>query len=176
MPAGYDATARRQSGSPGCCAWGATVRRSGFTLIELVMTLALLGILAAVVGPKVFSTNTFDARGFHDETLALLRFAHKSAIAQRRPVCVTFTVTSARLGIDADRNQATGASGCEANLTGPRGDSPGSITARGSVQYAALPAVIVIDGLGQPAAGQTIQVVGVGKQVTVEPTTGFVHD
>lgn len=176
MPAGHHAAALPLPGLPVGRIVATAMRRAGFTLVELVMTLALLGILAAVVGPQVFSTNTFEARGFHDETLALLRFAHKSAIAQRRPVCVTFTTTSAQLAIDADRNQATGASGCEASLTGPRGDSPGTITARGSAQYAALPAVIVIDGLGQPAAGQTIQVVGVVKQVTVEPTTGFVHD
>ena len=149
---------------------------TGFTLIELVMTLALLGILAVVVGPRIFATDTFDARGFHDETLALLRFAHKSAIAQRRPVCVTFTSSSARLGIDADRNSATGSAGCEANLSGPRGDTPGTVTARGSVQYAAVPASIVIDGLGQPAAGQTIQVNGVNKSITLEAATGYVHE
>ena len=49
---------------------------SGFTLIELIMVLVIVGVLAAVVGPRVFVTGTFDARGFHDETLALMRFAH----------------------------------------------------------------------------------------------------
>ena len=150
--------------------------RRGFTLVELIMVLALAGILAAVVGPKVFVTGTFEARGFHDETLALLRFAHKSAIAQRRPVCVVFSSTTARLSIDSDRNAATGTSGCEASLTGPRGDSPGTITARGTVQYAATPATVVIDGLGQPAAGQTIQVSGAAQTITIEAVTGYVHD
>jgi len=149
---------------------------SGFTLIELIMVLTMVGVLAAVVGPKLFATGTFDARGFHDETLALLRFAHKSAIAQRRPVCVVFGVNTARLAIDSDRNSATGASGCEANLTGPRGDSPGAIAARGTVQYAATPASVIIDGLGQPAAGQTLQVSGATRTITVEATTGYVHD
>ena len=151
-------------------------RWRGFTLVELIMVLALAGILAAVVGPKVFDTSTFDARGFHDETLALLRFAHKSAIAQRRPVCIVFSGTTARLSIDSDRNSATGTSGCEANLTGPRGDSPGAITARGTVQYTATPATVVIDGLGQPAAGQTIQVSGAAQTITIEAVTGYVHD
>ena len=149
---------------------------SGFTLIELIMVLVIVGVLAAVVGPRVFVTGTFDARGFHDETLALMRFAHKSAIAQRRPVCIAFGTNNARLTIDSDRNSATGTSGCEANLTGPRGDSPGTITARGSVQYAATPATVVIDGLGQPAAGQTIQVSGAAQTITIEAVTGYVHD
>ena len=140
------------------------------------MVLALAGILAAVVGPRLFATSTFDARGFHDETLSLLRFAHKSAIAQRRPVCVTFGSNTALLTVDADRNSATGADGCETNLTGPRGDSPGTITARGTVQYTVTPATIVIDGLGQPCAGQTIQVAGAARAITIEATTGYVHD
>ena len=148
----------------------------GFTLVELIMVLALAGILAAVVGPRLFATSTFDARGFHDETLALLRYAHKSAIAQRRPVCVVFGGNTASLGIDADRNGATGTSGCEAGLTGPRGETPGTITARGTVQYAATPATVVFDGLGQPAAGQTIQVSGAAQTITIEATTGYVHD
>ena len=152
------------------------LRCRGFTLVELIMVLALAGILAAVVGPRVFDTSSFDARGFHDETLALLRFAHKSAIAQRRPVCVVFGTNTARLTIDSDRNSATGTSGCEANLTGPRGDSPGTITARGAVQYTGTPATIIIDGLGQPAAGQSIQVSGAARTITVEATTGYVHD
>ena len=149
---------------------------SGFTLIELIMVLVIVGVLAAVVGPRVFATGTFNARGFHDENLALLRFAHKSAIAQRRPVCIVFGANNARLSIDSDRNSATGTSGCEANLTGPRGDSPGTITARGTVQYTATPATVVIDGLGQPAAGQTIQVSGAAQTITIEAVTGYVHD
>ena len=74
------------------------------------------------------------------------------------------------------RRSATGTSGCEAGLTGPRGDSPGTITARGTVQYAATPATVVIDGLGQPAAGQTIQVSGAAQTITIEAVTGYVHD
>ena len=148
----------------------------GFTLIELVMVLLLTGILAVVVGPSLLTTNTFDARGFHDETLALLRYAHKSAIAQRRLVCVRFGANAASLSIDADRNAATGAGGCEAALTGPRGDTPGAITARGAVRYAAVPASISFDALGQPGAGQTIQVTGASNQITVEATTGYIHE
>jgi MSHA pilin protein MshC len=148
----------------------------GFTLVELVMVLVLTGVLAVYVGPKLLSSTDFSARGFHDETLSMLRYAHKSAIAQRRSVCVTFTASSATLTLDADQNSATGGNGCEANLTGPRGETPGRITAGGSVQYATTPTTVVFDGLGQPGAGQTLQVQGAAGQIVIEPVTGHVHE
>lgn len=80
--------ARHYSGCAG-------VRQRGFTLIELIMVMVMLGVLAVFAAPRIFNSDDFYARGFHDETLALLRYAQKTAIAQRRTVCVTFT-SSAR--------------------------------------------------------------------------------
>ena len=71
----------------------------GFTLIELIMVIVILGVLAVFAAPKMFDNSTFTGRGLHDETLALLRYAQKSAIAQRRTVCVSFTGTGASLTV-----------------------------------------------------------------------------
>lgn len=153
-------------------------RRSsrGFTLVELVITLVLLSALAVFVAPRLSGVSDFQARGFHDETLALLRHAQKSAIAQRRTVCVLFAANSASLRLDADRNAASGTDGCEADLTGPRGETPAGITARGGVQYASTPGALRFDPLGRPSTGLSIQVAGAARQITVEAVTGFVHE
>lgn len=155
--------------------------QSGFTLIELIMVIVMVGVLAVFAAPR-FSSNDFNARGFHDETLALLRYAQKSAIAQRRTVCVTFSASSATLRVDADSNAATGVFGCELNLTGPRGDTPGTITAKSGVAYNGTPTNFNFDGLGQPVdalgvlmAAQTIQIVN-STNVIVEKGTGYVHE
>ncbi|MEZ5507507.1 MAG: type II secretion system protein [Gammaproteobacteria bacterium] len=37
---------------------------SGFTLIELITVIAILGVLAVVVGPRFASTDVFEARTF----------------------------------------------------------------------------------------------------------------
>ena len=72
---------------------------AGFTLIELITVLILVGILAVTALPRMFDRNTFESRGFFDETKSILRYAQKSAIAQRRDVCVTFAGTGAALRI-----------------------------------------------------------------------------
>jgi len=128
------------------------------------------------VAPRLSGIGDFNARGFHDETLALLRHAHKSAVAQRRPVCVVFTANSATLRIDADRDSGTGTSGCEADLAGPRGETPAGTAARGSVQYASTPPTLVFDAQGRPSAGLSAQVSGASRQIIVEAGTGYVHD
>lgn len=151
----------------------------GFTLIELIMVIVLLGVLAVFAAPRIFNSDDFNARGFHDETLAFLRYAQKTAIAQRRTVCLVFAgTTSASLRIAS----AAATSTCNTDLRGPKGDSPGTITAKGVVTYSAPPDDFNFDGLGQPVdatgalvATQTIQIDNAAN-VVVEAGTGYVHD
>ena len=147
----------------------------GFTIIELVMVLILVGILAVNALPRFFDRNTFDSRGFHDQTLAALRYAQKSAIAQRRNVCITFTSKSVTLTIAS----AAGASAsCDKNLDNPAGSSPFTITGRTSgVVFQTVPTNFSFNALGQPQPNstQTVQVSGVPYKITVEKETGYVH-
>lgn len=154
----------------------------GFTLIELIMVMLLVGILAAYAVPRIFNRAVFDARGMHDMTMAYLRYAQKTAIAQRRTVCVAFTANGMALRI---ANNA-GATDCAAGaaLNGPDGN-PGLA---GPVNYTATPNNMAFDALGQPLSGvaatlgtvlnaaTAINVVGAGRTVTVEAGTGYVHD
>jgi len=147
------------------------VQQNGFTLIELIMVIVLVGVLAVFAAPRLFNATDFYARGFHDETLAFLRYAQKAAIAQRRTVCVSFTINSATLKVDNDSS-----AGCEASLAGPRGETPGGITARSGVSYSTLPSAVSFDALGRASTGQSIAVQGVGHSITIEAATGYVHE
>ena len=151
----------------------------GFTLMELVTAIVLLGILSIFAAPRIFNSGIFNARGFHDETLAFIRYAQKAAIAQRRTVCLTFNVNSVTLAV-ASKAATTS---CDIALRGPNGESPGKISAREGAGYQILPTDFNFDGLGQPvnAAGtleptQTIQVNNAANMITIETVTGYVHE
>jgi MSHA pilin protein MshC len=65
----------------------------GFTLIELIACLLIIGVLAALAGPRFTGTQVFDQRGYADELAAALRYADDVAVATG---CnVSFVVTRA---------------------------------------------------------------------------------
>mgnify|MGYP006100383051 CR=1 FL=1 len=158
----------------------------GFTQLEMVMVVVIMGVLAVFIAPSFNNNgsgsygNIFYARGFHDETLALLRFGQKSAIAQRRTVCVEFFgAVNVSLRIAASAASPT----CTNDLQGPSGGNAASITAQSDVAYSAIPSNFSFDGLGQPVDGlsapastKSIQVLNASKTITVEAITGYVHD
>ena len=53
----------------------------GFSLLELICVIVILGILAAVAGPKLLDTSAFDVRGYTDELAGAVRDAETVARA-----------------------------------------------------------------------------------------------
>jgi len=158
-----------------------TYYQRGFTLIELIMVIVIMGVLAVFAAPRMLNTGDFYARGFHDETLGLLRYAQKTAIAQRRIVCVTVaTSTDSPPNASASLRLASvaGSTNCNTDIPGPASDTA-LITARSGVDYGASTG-FTFNGLGQPSAAQSIQVtnasVVMGNPIIVEADTGYVHD
>jgi MSHA pilin protein MshC len=152
-----------------------SARVEGFTLVELVMVMVLTGILAVYAIPKFVDNKSFNARGFHDETLAALRYAQKSAIAQRRTVCVAFTTTSVSLTVAQNPDVGT----CDTPLTGPTsGNAQYVVTASSGVNFTAAPSSFSFNARGQATlsgARQTMQVSGVTSSIRVDRETGYVY-
>jgi MSHA pilin protein MshC len=64
----------------------------GFTLIELITSIIIIGILAAVVGPRFFAgSGVFSSRGYADEVASALRYAQAVAMSSGCDVSVTLT-------------------------------------------------------------------------------------
>ena len=140
----------------------------GFTLVELVMVMIIVGILAVFAAPRFFDADIFKSRGFADQVQASLRYAQKIAIAQRRFVCVTIAGNSISL--------ATGtAATCGTPLASPSGggnyviDAPAGVTVTDASFH--------FKALGSPSAGVTVSVTGgdMTHNIIVEAETGYVH-
>ena len=134
-------------------------------MIELVTVMLVVGILAVVALPRFADQSDFQARGFQDETRALLRYAQKSAIAQRRNVCVTLGGAGVTLTID---NSAPADGTCDIALAppgSPRGGS-GLVPSVGNFKFQPL-------GDTDQAANVTATIAG--ATITVDFKTGYVY-
>ena len=140
----------------------------GFTLIELIMVIVILGVLAVFATPML-RTDDFKARGFHDETLSLLRYAQKTAVAQRRTVCVNLNPTGVTMTIFAT-NPSSGTCAAATVL------SPLN-TPRGGTGLSGTPSAFQFTPLGSTDQSTAVTMtITNSTAITVEAATGYVHD
>ncbi|KAF0164707.1 MAG: MSHA pilin protein MshC [Rhodocyclaceae bacterium] len=151
----------------------------GFTLIELVTVMLLVGILAFVVLPRLELLRGFDEIGYRDKVKATLEYARKSAVAQRRNVRVALAGNNLTLTIDNDVPDGGAAGTYPRSLSLPAKDNacggptnqicaPANVTLTG-------PATLTFTPLGRPDAAKSFTVSGGAGTITVEAETGYVH-
>ena len=146
--------------------------------MELIVVIVIIGVLAAVAIPRPARPEGFSSRGFHDEALATVRYAQKTAIAWRRQVFVCVTSTGITVASSA---------GCATPITHPATGSPLQITAPSPVTLSTV--TFRFDGIGRTIDNSTgnpttapititftTTVSGdPARQIVVEAETGYVH-
>lgn len=148
----------------------------GFTLVELVVVISLMGILAAVAAPRFANGDIFETRGDAGLLSSTLRYAQKTAIAQRRIVYVIHNEAipdKVSLCFDTACNQAVANPGTTAAyvMTGSR-----------NVDIISGNASMGFDSLGRPVPNATVNYRVNNRKnnaqsvaITVEINTGYIH-
>ncbi len=167
----------RPSRLPEICSPGA-----GFTLVELIVTMVVVAIMAVAVVPRFSLLGGFDSRGMRDQTIAALRYAQKSAIAQRRHVCAIIAGNDITLRIAT--NFATTATcvdvaSLDRELVFPADNcgtgDPRSLCRPTRVTVTLESGAILFDPTGRPISGADSYDVSDSDPIVVESETGYVH-
>lgn len=155
------------------------IAQRGYTLVELVTVMLIMGILASIAAPRFFETNPFADAGFGADARAAARYAQKLAIASGCAVRIEFGSTGYKLERWHGGADCNDTGGTLATVQRPGGgDFTGAAPAGVTVGAAAL----YFDSVGRPhdaASGAllgAVQSITVGTAtLTIQPDTGLVE-
>jgi len=138
---------------------------AGFTLIELIIVLMILGITAAVALPRFVNIDSFRTRGYYDEVAGAVRYAQKLAVASG---CnVRFAVSSNSYSLQRPDSSCTDTSYVDISGHPVTGNSI-------DVGLTSTPASFTFDPMGRCSSAVTLTVGG-SETITVIAETGYVN-
>lgn len=149
----------------------------GYTVVELITVMVVIGVLAAIALPRISQTQDFSAAAYRNEVTSALRHAQKSAVSHRRLVCLALAPQSINLTIAP----AAGANACAAAYPSPDGNAYSSKDAAvqatgafvGTTLFFQPNGDITTDGAGTVFAAGTIGITGQGD-IRIDGSTGHV--
>jgi MSHA pilin protein MshC len=145
----------------------------GFTLVELVMVLIILGLLGAYAIPRFFDAQRFESRGFYTEVLNAVRYAQQLAVTINCNTRVALTGNSYTVTIDDDPANCSGAS-----FTTPAPDpvtgQAGFTGSSSSASITTSAGTFSFNALGQASTNVTVTAGGYSFRVIQE--TGYIQE
>ncbi|GGA82912.1 MSHA biogenesis protein MshC [Neiella marina] len=140
--------------------------QAGFTVIELVVVIIILGVISVVAAPRFIGSQGFDEIALRDEVMQRLRAVQLSAMNGVASDCHALVIDSGEFGVsvmDADP--------CPGTLEHVTDYSDTGLTiSQGTFGF---------DRLGRPTAscdgGCNIQISGATTEIITIESEGFIH-
>jgi MSHA pilin protein MshC len=135
-------------------------KQAGFTLIEMVTVIVILGLLAVVMIPRFLSPSNFDSRTTADTLISSLRQAQQLAMSKATSANVTLTTDNSNKRIRISYSE----SGTQTIDVG--------ISSNISITNASIP--FLKSGAANIASQVSISITPNARNVCIEPT-GYAH-
>jgi MSHA pilin protein MshC len=129
----------------------------GFTLVELITIIVILGIISVVALPRFADNDAFRNRATADQVAAAIRYAQKVAIASHSTVTVNI---SNGAPVNCGTAVVAGVITCVV---------PNDVELGGDTLSPAF------DFMGRPVPNQVTTTTVGGTTITIEPETGYVR-
>ena len=134
----------------------------GFTLVELIVVILLIGILSISIAPRFFSVTSYQDRKASDELLSALRYTQQMAMARGGNIQLNLQNNNFTIEI----------SGSGTDLRSPDG-APYPRFFDGVTTT--TPGIYVFDGLGRRVPNTEIDITIGNKTIRIEQDTGYAH-
>lgn len=148
-------------------------RARGFSLIELICCLVIIGILAAAAGPRMFDNSAFQAHGYAQEVADAVHEAQAVAVASNCAAEITINAANYSAMQRAVVGNTCAAAGGwvtpikRSDGTALSGTAPNGISAAPAMQ-------IVFNASGQVTNGRPAALQISPFTLTIDPTSGLV--
>jgi len=134
-------------------------KQQGFTIVELVTVIVLMGILTVVIAPKFSGTDTYEAHAHRTQLISALRLTQQRAMQQTNPnatgagyYChqIVFDNVKARYGVPDRLNCAITAfpNTWQPDATGFEVDNKYEVSFQ--INGVANPGIVAFDSMGRP--------------------------
>ncbi len=148
----------------------------GFTLVELVMCMVLMGIISTSVLPKFFNLTSYKEKALFDDTLNAIRYAQKLAVATGCNVQFVTSSNQFSLKRPAGRGTCTSVTSADFSSNVVQHASSGNYTgSQSGINLSTITLYFNALGIIASSTGTGISV-GASHAITVVPSTGFVYD
>lgn len=148
-------------------------KQDGFTLIEVVAVLVILGILAVVVANRATSTSTYSVRSQAAALKSHIRYAQTRAMATESIWGITISAKQYALFRDDDTTKTVMLPGAESNPVVLKANEPS--LSSGAIRFDGKGRPV--DTGGAPISGDTtftVSMAGETETITITQNTGFI--